>query len=1425
MTRILFLALALLAGAAEAVTETITASGTWTAPTGVTSVTVEAWGAGGGGGGQNQGSDGGGGGGGGAYSSAVVTVVPGNNYTVTIGAGGAGQTGGVGTCGTAGGASWFGSVATVLAAGGAPGCGSTGTPPPGGAGGAAAASVGTTRFDGGNGGIGRNSNPSGQGGPGGSSAGTAGAGTSGGDPWTTMVAAPPPAGGGIGGDGGDVGLNGSTAGGYGGGGGGSGEGVGRVGGSGANGLLIVTYTVPASVLSVDCVGACTTGAASVSWTVTFSEAVAGVSGGNFDLVNSGLGGAPAITSVTGGGAVWTVSASTGTGSGTLELHVANSTGVTPALSYLPFTAGQAFNIDRTAPTVSSIARADPSPTALASVSWTVTFSESVTGVDAADFALVQSGGVSGASITLVSGSGATWTVTASTGAGNGSLRLDLADDDSIVDVVGIPLGGAGAGNGDFTGEAYSIAKPVTVTASPTACTSVADVGYTEIWSALTGPLASDDSPATASVDGTVSHFLQCTGYDFAIPDGATIESIRVDVERSSNSTGNGGSQDAAMRIVKGGAIGTTDRSTATTYTTADVVEAHGGAADLWGETWTAADINAANFGAAFAATKASSAGQAHTVSVDHMSISVSYTSPSAVISIDCIGACLANAPSVSWTVTFSESVTGLTAANFALAPSGVSGAAITGVSGDSTVWTVTASTGTGDGALGLNMVDSAGVSPALTNLPFTGQVYAIDKTAPTVFAIARADPTPTALASVSWNVTFSESVTGVDATDFQLVWAGGAGGGAITSVTGAGAAWVVTASTGASNGTLGLDLIDDDTILDPTGNPLGGTGAGNGNFAGEVYTLNFTAPSFVFTDSACTDGVPIGTGCNLVAWSPQIAGQDLAGVYITAVNAAGVPTRLHPAQVSTVDMQFGLTCHDPATDAGVAAAFAGAASFPVCQPGGGTPVGWSAAVSVTFNAGVPSSALSYIFNYADAGMVELWMRNSATPAQVGYSGSFAVKPWGFSLAAACADATANAANQISPGIGDPKFCRAGQGFDVTVTAITQALNPTPNYGRELVPETAVAVWSRQLPVSGVDGTLPSGSLPFAGSGGAFGPASFTWDEVGILRADLAVGDGDYLGAGNVSGTAYVGRFYPDHFDVAITPQCGGFIYAGRAAAPGQPFTVTAVAMSGAVSPNATANYNASAGFAKDVNLTLAAGGTGIGDIYVDATPGGTAAIPVARFVADGIGQVDHDAVSGKISYVFDTSPTPATAIVLHADDADTAAGTPLIAGANGTTSARSGRLRLSNAYGSELLPLRVPVQAEYFNVSAWETNPDDSCTVIPAGAAAIGNVKPPSSLLAPTASLPVTLGGGKSLIVLTQGATKHVGSVNLALNLRSGAGDDQSCVVWGTPPPTTGAGLDWLQFPWCVGKLDPAARATFGTHKRSDEFIYLRESY
>jgi hypothetical protein len=114
-------------------------------------------------------------------------------------------------------------------------------------------------------------------------------------------------------------------------------------------------------------------------------------------------------------------------------------------------------VDVTAPTVTSITRLNPSPTYLASVHFTVTFSEAVTGVDVTDFSLTTTG-ITGASVTGVSGSGSVYNVTVSTGSGSGTLRLNVVDNDSIVDLALNPLGGAGAGNGNFNSGATYVVR-------------------------------------------------------------------------------------------------------------------------------------------------------------------------------------------------------------------------------------------------------------------------------------------------------------------------------------------------------------------------------------------------------------------------------------------------------------------------------------------------------------------------------------------------------------------------------------------------------------------------------------------------------------------------------------------------------------------------------------------------------------------------------------------------------------------------------------------------------------------------------------------------------------------------------------------------------------------------------------------------------
>jgi hypothetical protein len=140
-------------------TYTTSGSSTWTAPGCVSTVTVQCWGGGGSGasGGFNGGYFDGGGGGGGAYASSVLSVTPGNTYSLVVGAGGITNcAGNTYVPGQNGGNSAFGSNLVVAAGGGGAGMGGQNVAYVAGLGGAASNSTGTIVNAGGTGGCGGN---------------------------------------------------------------------------------------------------------------------------------------------------------------------------------------------------------------------------------------------------------------------------------------------------------------------------------------------------------------------------------------------------------------------------------------------------------------------------------------------------------------------------------------------------------------------------------------------------------------------------------------------------------------------------------------------------------------------------------------------------------------------------------------------------------------------------------------------------------------------------------------------------------------------------------------------------------------------------------------------------------------------------------------------------------------------------------------------------------------------------------------------------------------------------------------------------------------------------------------------------------------------------------------------------------------------
>ena len=107
-----------------------------------------------------------------------------------------------------------------------------------------------------------------------------------------------------------------------------------------------------------------------------------------------------------------------------------------------------------------------------------------------------------------------------------------------------------------------------------------------------------------------------------------------------------------------------------------------------------------------------------------------------VSSIARTGSASSNASSVSYTATFSTAVTGLSSSSFSLTTTGLNGASIAGLTGSGATYTVNVNTGTGNGTLVLKLADATGISPEVSNVPFNGEEYTIDKLAPVISGVS-----------------------------------------------------------------------------------------------------------------------------------------------------------------------------------------------------------------------------------------------------------------------------------------------------------------------------------------------------------------------------------------------------------------------------------------------------------------------------------------------------------------------------------------------------------------------------------------------------------------------------------------------------------------------------------------------------------------
>lgn len=116
---------------------------------------------------------------------------------------------------------------------------------------------------------------------------------------------------------------------------------------------------------------------------------------------------------------------------------------------------------------------------------------------------------------------------------------------------------------------------------------------------------------------------------------------------------------------------------------------------------------------------------------------------------------------------------------------------------------------------------------------------------PVVEGISRLDANPTNAASLRWQVSFDQPVSGVNAADFTLVTTGTAAG-TVQSSTCSGATCTVTTSI-TGEGTIALRVPVSATIQDGSGKPLA---TGNLPFVGPEYTVDRTPPTVTVSTTA-----------------------------------------------------------------------------------------------------------------------------------------------------------------------------------------------------------------------------------------------------------------------------------------------------------------------------------------------------------------------------------------------------------------------------------------------------------------------------------------------------------------------------------------------------------------------------------------------
>lgn len=569
----------------------------------------------------------------------------------------------------------------------------------------------------------------------------------------------------------------------------------------------------------------------------------------------------------------------------------------------------------------------------------------------------------------------------------------------------------------------------------------------------------------------------------------------------------------------------------------------------------------------------------------------------------------------------------------------------------------------------------------------------------------------------------------------------------------------------------------------------------------------FSTAGFIFSASA---------GGGTATIPAQVAGTSSAQYYLRAVRTSTATQACESAMAGANTVNFAYECNNPATcSASNLMSVNGGSPTTIARNNNGSVSSYTP-VNMTFDA---NGNAPFTFNFADVGQATLHVAKTVNAAPLaGASNPFVVKPGGFVLLAIQQTALPNLANPAAADAAGAKFVKAGEAFSVTVTATTSdGLAATPNYGKEASAEGVTLTASLVAPASGASPALQNPTAFGTFTNGVATGTTFSWAEVGIITLTPSVGDGNYLGAGDVAGTASgnVGRFYPDHF--ALAPEASGSlidragINTGITESCASPFTylgedfktrfvLTAENAANDITQNYTGSF-AKLGLTTWGNYAFSASGLPAGSTLGvgDTAPSGTWSDGTAQVTAYHKASRPAAPVSPGAGVTLSALPvdgdgvTLSTAALVH----------------DGSTDLRYGRLRLSNVYGYAS-PLLMPVETQYWTGVSWARNTGDNCTPL-----AIGNILLNPTGWTPTA--PGTLSAGTGNISL---APTGPGSVTACADL--GSDNGVSCSA-------ASANLPWLQSRWPGGSgydNDPSATATFGIFSpEGRKGVFNRELY